>query len=340
MSSLWKLLVVLPDRLSLLPRACEAVADWDETLADADREGVLGLLIWSLREVGWRLAGPLDAWVRQRMLGVAKRHLQALATLQSVTAALDDAGIRSAPFKGPMLAETYYPKGALRPCGDVDILIDPSNRALAEDVLRLRGYSVEEPTKWGRFERFRHEVQAAKSGEFGVELHQNVNSSFGVPVPTAPFLDRASATSTSVGVLRLLSLPDALMAVALHATASHFLQAKWLMDVKMICSVATDHEIRQAHSFARECHVESAVVYALKEAERAGSKIVPLPDRWRRRHALARKLRPAVSAAVARRELSPMPLVHLLLSDRLAAWPELMAFRVWNHVGRIRLGRT
>lgn len=333
MSSLWKLLVLLPDRLSLLPRACEAVADWDETLSDADREGVLGLLIWSLREVDWRLPGPLDAQVRQRMLGVAAQQLQALATLQSVTEALGEAGIRSAPFKGPMLAETYYPKGALRPSVDVDILIDPSNRAGAEEVLRRRGYSVEEPSSWGRFEGFRHEVQAAKSGEFSVELHQNVNSSFGVPVPTGPLLDRASAQRTSLGELRLLSLPDALMGVALHATASQFLMAKWLMDVKMIATVATDQEMRRAHALAREYGVESAVVFGLKEAERAGAKILPLPDRWRRRHVLARKLRPVVAAALARGALSPMPVIHLLLSDRLAAWPTLMAFRVWNHVG-------
>jgi len=325
---------LLPDRLSLLPRACEAISDWDATIAEADREGVLGLLSWGLREVGWRLPTTADAWVRQRMLAVAMQQLQARATLKKVTEALEEAGIRCAPFKGPMLAETYYPPGALRPCGDLDILIDPSNRVRAEEVLRGRGYSVEEPSNWGRFERFRHEVQACKAGEFGVELHQNVNSSFGVPVRTAPFLDRATPTSTSVGVLRMLSLPDALMAVALHATASQFLRAKWLMDVKMICAAATDSQIRQAQSVAKEHRVESAVVFALREAERRGATVAPIVDRWRIRHGLARKLRPAVAAALARGALSPMPIVHLMLSDELAVWPAAMVFRVWNHVGR------
>jgi hypothetical protein len=336
MSPLWTLLVLLPDRLSLLPRACEAISDWDPTIAEADREGVLGLLIWGLREVGWRLPAPADAWVRQRMVGVAMQQLQAWATLKKVTEALEGEGIRSAPFKGPMLAETYYPPGALRPCGDLDILIDPSNRMRIEDVLRRRGYLVEEPSNWRRFERFRHEVDACKPGEFAVELHQNVNSSFGVPVPTGPFLDRATPASTSVGLLRKLSLPDALMTVALHATASQFQRAKWLMDVKMICVAATDSQIRQAQSLAQEHRVESAVVFALREAEGVGAKVAPLPERWRLRHGLARKLRPVVASALARRGLSPMPVVHLMLSDDVATWPRLMMFRVWDHVGRKR----
>jgi hypothetical protein len=334
MSSLWTLLVLLPDRLSLLPRACEAVSDWEGMLAEADREGVLGLVAWGLREIGWRLPEPADGWVRQRILGVAMQQLQARATLKAVTEALEHAGIRSVPFKGPMLAETYYPPGALRPCGDLDILIDPSNRERAEEVLRGLGYMVEEPSKWGRFERFRHEVQAKMPGAFGLELHQNVNASLGVPVPTGGFLDRATFANTSVGRLRKPTLPDCLMTVALHAAISLFLRAKWLMDVKMICVAATDHQIQRALTLAKEHRVESAVVFALEEAERVGARVGPLPERWRIRHGLARKLRPAVATATERGKLSPMPVVHLVLSDEPAVWPALMAFRVWNHVGR------
>jgi hypothetical protein len=258
---LLSLLACIPDRLGMLSEACRSIVDWRVTLQCADASGVLGLLTWSLREVGWRLPPTVQAWAHARVHAIAMQQLQARASLQRVLSHLEAAGIRCVPFKGPHLAERYYPKGAVRPACDLDILIDPENRWPAEQVLRCLGYDVERPGPLRCYELFRHEIKATKLNATGLELHQHVNNSFGVVVPTAPFLARSTRDSRGSH----LALPDDLLLVTVHASASLFLSFKWLMDVKLLCLAASPADVQEALTQAQACQVLSPFVFGLRE---------------------------------------------------------------------------
>lgn len=59
-----------------------------------------------------------------------------------VIAALADAGIRSAPLKGPLLGETIYGDLGRRPSGDIDLLVAPEQLHAAVEVVRALGYGA------------------------------------------------------------------------------------------------------------------------------------------------------------------------------------------------------
>jgi hypothetical protein len=331
------LLAHIPDQLDQLPQACEAVEDWDHTMRAAHANGVLGLLSWALNQSGWQLPAQVAEWTHTRVRASAMQQLQARASLRKVLAELDRAKIRCAPFTGPFLADQYYPQGVVRSAVDLDILIDPRHRGEAEEALRSIGYLVEDPGPVASYERFRHEIKASKADATAVELHQHVNSSFGVPVPTGPFLDRSTCVSNpQLGRVRDLALADALLLVTLHASASLFVAAKWLMDVKLLALAASPTQVKDALVRAEEHHVLSAFIFGLHYVQKVNVRTPALPSRaaWRVRHQVAAALRPAVLSSLAQGRPSPMPLVHLVLSDSLLSWPRLAGFRLWDHLRR------
>jgi Uncharacterised nucleotidyltransferase len=72
----------------------------------------------------------------------AGRRQSALLQLisQRATAALADAGIRSAALKGPQLAEAIYGDPGRRSSGDIDLLVPPERLLEAVEVVRGLGY--------------------------------------------------------------------------------------------------------------------------------------------------------------------------------------------------------
>ncbi len=337
------LLSLVPQEPTQLRRACDDIPDWNVLLHAAQQEQVLSLLVHALSEGSFALPSHVADWAKKAIFAEAARQLRHRANLTDVLFALESDGVRCAPFKGPTLGHQFYPCGVVRPSSDLDILIDPSNRAKAQACLRHLGYRVELPTRFTPYEAHRHEVQAVNDGGDLVELHLNVNSAFGVAVPTGPFLDRARPTSSpELGTYRQLQRADALLLVTLHASASLFLWLKWLMDVKLIYAAVDDDEAAIALERARTHRILSPIVYGLRTAERMGAPPRPCmpPARYRRvRHRLVQELSPVVKNAVSRRSLTVMPLVHTLLCDHPGLWASLVVFRAWDHVGRDKTNR-
>ena len=335
---LLSLLSVIPDRLDLLPERSRNIRDWSTALHHADSQGVLSILVWGLRQVGWSMSSDLG-WVQIRLQQLAMQQLMAASSLRRIVALLKENGVRCAPIKGPWLVDKYYPPGVIRPCVDIDVLIDEHSSSRAINALQSAGYSVEQPTRWTAYERWRHEIQAESRGSFPIELHLNVVDSFGVRLPSSMFLARASPLSTELlGSFLDLDFPDALLLVALHAASTMFTSAKWLMDVKLMLVTAKRSELAAALTRAEELHVRSAMLFALRYTKLTVAPNVDFPDPalLRFRHHLTRSLHTHVHRPIPNRRLSLMPLAHLLLTDSPRSWPRLVVFRICDHIARRR----
>lgn len=329
------LLELIPDRIDSLPPRCQKIQDWDLLLRFADHEGVLGVLLWALEQTPIDI--PVDAreWGNQRLRSLAMMQLQARATLHELLSTLQASGIRCAPFKGVAFADRWYPAGAIRPSADVDVLIDPENGDSAARVLVDRGFRVEARTGWAAYERWRHELKATRRGSTPIELHLNVNDSFGVHIPTSPILDRASTSMKRTAIVSLDRV-DELVLVTVHAVSTLFLAAKWLMDVKLLVLGAQDRELESAVVRARELGISSAFEFGMRFVGAVTSRTPPVPSWriWTLRHHWARLLRPRVKRSLAARKRSAMPIAHLLLTDSFSSWPRVLVFRAWDHIGR------
>jgi hypothetical protein len=115
---------------------------WDALLARAEAEALGPLLARWLRRPGGLEAMPPAARARleANVVAIAARTLLLGRTLGGVLGALAAAGVRVAPLRGIALAERLYGDAALRPAGDVDVLVDRADLSRVAAALAPLGF--------------------------------------------------------------------------------------------------------------------------------------------------------------------------------------------------------
>jgi hypothetical protein len=199
----------LADETARRLRALADGADPRDPEAWAARHGIGPLLA---------AAGETGA-VLQASLRRAEMAWQAGAVhLERCLRAFDAAGIPSLVLKGAALALSHYPEPALRPMGDIDVLVAPAQWAEAAGLLAGRDFSLEDTAEHG----------AAFTGPGGVrlELHGALVSCPGLfPLPFDLLLARSSPLGGGVPGRRLGD-EDMFVHLALHAAFQHGFRAR------------------------------------------------------------------------------------------------------------------
>jgi len=120
--------------------------------------------------------GGFAVAVKQAMEAERRRGAFLQLITMRVTAALANAGIRSAALKGPLLGEAIYHDPGRRASGDIDLLVDPDQLREAVEVVRGLGY--ESPTDHVEHEGLPllHFALVHERGELPpVELHWRIH---------------------------------------------------------------------------------------------------------------------------------------------------------------------
>jgi hypothetical protein len=128
-------------------------------------------------------------------------------------------GVRTAILKGIATAHLDYPDPSWRDFADVDLLVDPEDRARATTVLE-RGNWVQRYALPQGHERFTHAITFVRDG-IELDLHQRIgHRSLGLLVPTTELLDRTVAFEVGGHTVRALADVDRLIHSAIHAVTS------------------------------------------------------------------------------------------------------------------------
>jgi hypothetical protein len=156
--------------------ALAGFGDWDRLVARAEAHGLAPLLRAHLRAVGVSLPGPGAA----TLIGLAAYHRRRAAAQETALGdaldALGPAGVSPLLLKGAALARLIYPDPALRPMGDIDLLVAPDEIDRAGVVLAERGF-VAPPQPHSRAAA-KHRVFTRESNgvTVNVELHFRLES--------------------------------------------------------------------------------------------------------------------------------------------------------------------
>lgn len=175
--------------------------DWDALLDAAQRARVAPLIYLLLREKAW-----LPYRVRDRLrtfyFGTARRNLLAFNALALVIDTLNAHDIPNILLKGVALALTLYKNEALRPMGDVDLLVHWADVPGALDLLRDLGYSTPIPEmRPGAWLAYNGELYV-RSGDQNVapmDLHWNLTNAPVYRRPTSEQWLWDSAQPVAVG---------------------------------------------------------------------------------------------------------------------------------------------
>ncbi|MCX6842425.1 MAG: nucleotidyltransferase family protein [candidate division WOR-3 bacterium] len=115
----------------------EPSAVWNEVLDMAADHGLVPLLFKRLKESDARAHVPVDAWkqLRQVYFDSASANVRLYRKLGPVLRCLRSSGIKVIVLKGAFLAEAVYGDVALRPMGDVDLMVTKAELPRAHAVL-------------------------------------------------------------------------------------------------------------------------------------------------------------------------------------------------------------
>lgn len=120
---------------------------WDELLELAQKHGVSPLLYHQLKHQGFgeNVPAKILSALQQCYLQNAARNMRLYHQLSTVLTALREHDIPVIVLKGAYLAEAIYGNIALRPMGDIDLLIKPADVAQANGCLTGLGYQASHP---------------------------------------------------------------------------------------------------------------------------------------------------------------------------------------------------
>jgi hypothetical protein len=146
-------------------------------------------------------------------------------TLKNTLVAFHRAQVPVIALKGPCLAERIYGDPAFRTCYDLDLLVRGSDLSRAEDLLAKLGFSPN-----ARADDY-HRPWSRQGTN--LELHHNVENPDAFEFDINSAWTRATPTEFHQAPLWLLSPPDELMYLCLHAVRHRFERVCLILDLAL-----------------------------------------------------------------------------------------------------------
>ena len=184
--------------------------------------------------------------IRHAFLQCRAQALRIQKQLSEISDAFSEKGIDFLVWKGPALATTIYPDPALRPSGDIDILIRPADFDRARSLLEKLGYKSEE--KW--FEALKEYgfsedfiPKEHRKGYCSIDLHWKIHPYAGAKgnLDEERLFQRAVQVAPGPRSFKTLCPVDALIIAAIHMILRHPHECRliWLLDITLLAEKLT-----------------------------------------------------------------------------------------------------
>jgi hypothetical protein len=236
----------------------------DPAAAAAER---VAPLLYSAAPAG---ASPL---LRKAYYESAANNLLLLDALDELTRAFTARGVRFFVLKGADFARSLYPDAALRPMGDLDVLVASGDLAQAEAALAGLGYRPGIPEMASGLSRAARHARLYARGNVGVDLHWSLVGH--ESDERAPSLEWFWGRTAGLG----LDPTASLLYLAAHMKLQHFDERPplvWLADVLLLAE-RPDVDWTALFDAARDFGWEAALAATAFEVEsRLGLKL-PAP---------------------------------------------------------------
>jgi len=206
--------------------------DWNLMLLLAEAHQILPLLWQPLLED--RIPPSLVRTLARRQSSHTRRSLLFVSELRRIVRALDEAGIPSVSFKGPLLAIQLYGDCAQREFTDLDLLVAPQQFTAASAVLNELGYTSEARVPSAGFNKYEQSMFIHRGVGVAVELHRALVPKHFVSQPSAIDLNLETVLGYPI---RTLSRESNLIYLAAHGAKHAWPSLGWLADFAQIADV-------------------------------------------------------------------------------------------------------
>jgi len=248
-------------------RGERVLAEGDELLRAAAREGLLGLLA--------RSATNPHRELQIKAAAIEAHGAFMLAELARIAAAFEEARIPLLAFKGPVLSQQLYGHPGLRSFSDLDVIVSPRDADAGERLVRKLGYRDAEPL--GDAERMTNRRFAGESlftnDGNGVLLDfHTLFSNQQFPIRLA--FDDVWERRTSVAGIPTFSDVDLVLLTCSHAAKHLWHKLEYLAQIAALARMPIDW--REVERRAREARVWRQVALSFALAREALGIDVPI----------------------------------------------------------------
>ena len=262
-----------------------SLQDWERMVTTARIERMAPLLCHIFRRTGWPDGMPenLRAVLLRDFYNSAAQGDLYFRELERVLSEFHRAEIAAVLLKGAALATTLYPDVAVRPMGDVDLLVRQADLSRAIDVVEKLGYAPENPSMRRGLEYLVFYEANFRGGEHlpvPLELHWNLMG--GANSRYRPPLDWFWAQTRTIRFGDSSALVFTPTAHLLHAAAHLALKhggddtrLLWLYDLHLIIVQSADLNWTELVSKGREANWALALHTVLDEVQRLFLTPVP-----------------------------------------------------------------
>jgi hypothetical protein len=201
-------------------------SDWDVLIAESVRYGLAPLLYHRLRTLHSDMAIPANVMARLRHLYLqsAGRAMHLYHELGKVLGRLRQANIPVIVLKGAHLAELVYRNIALRPMGDVDVLVRKDDLMRVEAALLGMGYAPAECHRQIAEDNY-HFVYGLPNKKLFVEVHWNfLPSTYRFKMDIDGQWERSRQAIIAGVEVSVLCPEDLLLHLCLHASITHLFE--------------------------------------------------------------------------------------------------------------------
>ncbi len=257
--------------------------DWEAVIEQAGRQRLTPVVFAALEESA---AEGIPGAVRERLRISSTQHaihnLKVYAALAEVLAAFSAGGIPVVGLKGIALAKTVYSNLALRPVGDIDLLVRPSDLEAAHDLLLRLDYVPDEsvhPQEWYRTTHHHLAPCDGPGGAARIELHHHIHPApWMALIPIGELWQRARPVAAGGAGFSVFAPEDLILHTCLHLSQGRcFLTG--LLDLRDVAEVIAVHGRELDWDLladrARAYRTAECLYYALWAAEKMLGAEVP-----------------------------------------------------------------
>lgn len=228
------------------------------------------LLAHNLRRSNVETSAAFQTYARAATLTETLRMTGFMKHTGRVLDELNRADIPHVVLKGAALAAHVYGDIAYRHAHDLDILIASDRLHDAEALLRQQGFAPTTPVGADHH----HLSPLANAVGFSVELHRRLRNQY--PGLTArDVIRRSQAATVADRATRIPSLADALLHVAVHATACTSSNLRWACDAWLIAGRMTPADWAEFGETTRSASLALPALLTLGYLEDAIGQVVP-----------------------------------------------------------------
>lgn len=266
----WLITLGTPSRISAA-RCAPATSppDAQHLLAALFAHGVAPLALNQLS--AFPALQALEPMLRVAQADNARRALTCVEQLAGMGQALDAAKVPWCVLKGVPLALRHYGDLAARQVGDIDILVDPDQVAVADTVVRECGWHRTGSQGQGPLPAPRHWHEQRYSGSHGLtlELHHRPHPNpHLLAVPTATLLACAERVNLGSAAIPVLDRVNELLYLSTHGCRHGWFRLMWVCDIAVVAANSVPALMDATRLAAVELGLMQPLVQALMLAER------------------------------------------------------------------------